>query len=117
MLDLENPSTVGFKTTSMRLQGSQWAQVDMFSRAMGISVNEFIQRATDAYLRHVAKKPEVQSALKKQINQQKRLLDNMLEMTGMTAAMLNESTDNGAEDDDEQGDEEFEGFEEVDEEL
>jgi len=118
LLDLENPSTVGFKTTSMRLQGQQWAQVDIFSRAMGISVNEFIQRSVDAFLKHVAKKPEVQAAIKKQINQQRRMLDDMLKMTGMTQAMLDEPSNNGVEEDDEDaGDEEFLGFEEVDEEV
>jgi cell division FtsZ-interacting protein ZapD len=114
MLELENPSTVGFKTTSMRLQGNQWAQVDMFSRAMGISVNEFIQRSVDAYLKHVAKKPEVQTALKKQINQQRRMLDNMLKMTGLTQEMLNEATDNGEVDED-TVEEDFDEFEEVEE--
>lgn len=117
MLDLENPGTVGFKTTSMRLQGAQWAQMDIFARAMGISANEFIQRAVDAYLRHVAKKPEVQAALKKQINQQRRMLDDMMKMTGITQEMMDTISANGENDDDEEGDDEFAGFEEVDEEV
>lgn len=117
LLELESPGTVGFKTTSMRLQGQQWAQVDIFSRAMGISVNEFIQRATDAYLKHVAKRPEVQTAIKKQINQQKAMLDRMMQMTGITQDMMDEVSDNGTGDDDEDeaGEEDF-AFEEVEDE-
>lgn len=114
MLELENPSAVGFKTTSMRLQGSQWAQVDIFSRAMGISVNEFIQRSVDAYLKHVAKKPEVQTAIRKQINQQRQMLDRLMKMTGVTDL---QGVDNGADADEEEeaGDEDF-VFEEVEDE-
>ena len=113
MLELESPGTVGFKTTSMRLQGQQWAQVDIFSRAMGISVNEFIQRATDAYLKHVAKKPEVQQAIKKQINQQRVMLDRLMQMTGVTNEMM---ADNGQGDDEEEDAAEDFVFEEVEDE-
>jgi hypothetical protein len=116
MLELESPGTVGFKTTSMRLQGQQWAQVDIFSRAMGISVNEFIQRSVDAYLKHVAKKPEVQVAIRKQINQQKQMLDRLMKMTGVSAADLSDNGMNDAtEDEDEAGEEDF-AFEEVEDE-
>jgi hypothetical protein len=115
MLELESPGTVGFKTTSMRLQGQQWAQVDIFSRAMGISVNEFIQRSVDAYLKHVAKKPEVQVAIRKQINQQKQMLDRLMKMTGVSAADLSDNGMGEVEDEDEAGEEDF-AFEEVEDE-
>jgi hypothetical protein len=109
LTELETPGAVGFKTTSLRLQGAQWAQMDLFARAMGISANEFVQKAVDAYLRHVAKKPEVQEALKKQINQQRRMLDNLMKMAGV----------NGDEapliEDDEDEVEALDAFEEVEE--
>jgi cell division FtsZ-interacting protein ZapD len=110
LTELETPGAVGFKTTSLRLQGAQWAQMDLFARAMGISANEFVQKAVDAYLRHVAKKPEVQTALKRQINQQRRMLDNLMKMAGVDgdAAIV--------EDDEEEVDAEevLDAFEEVD---
>jgi cell division FtsZ-interacting protein ZapD len=112
MLELENPSTVGVKTTSLRLQGAQWAQMDVFASAMGLSANEFIQRAVDAYLKHVAKKPEVQKAIRKRINQQKQMLDRMMALTGVDMDQVDEddeAEEEPAEDLDEEG-----GFEEVD---
>lgn len=88
LTELETPGAVGFKTTSLRLQGAQWAQMDIFARAMGISANEFVQKAVDAYLKHVAKKPEVKKALTKQINQQRRMLDNLMAMSGVDGTDL-----------------------------
>jgi len=111
LTELETPGAVGFKTTSLRLQGAQWAQIDIFARAMGISANEFVQKAVDAYLKHVAKKPEVQQAIKKQINQQRKMLDNLMAMTGVDQAILDEPDDDEVE---EVGDDDG-GFEEVEE--
>lgn len=110
LADLETPGSVGFKTTSLRLQGAQWAQMDIFARAMGISANEFVQKAVDAYLKHVAKKPEVQLAIKKQINQQRRMLDNLMKMTGVDQAILDEP-------DEEPEEIEESEFEEIEEEI
>ena len=110
LTELETPGAVGFKVTSLRLQGAQWAQMDIFARAMGVSANEFVQKAVDAYLKHVAKKPEVQQAIKKQINQQRKMLDNLMKMTGVDADALEEVDDEVDEVVDEDG-----GFEEVDE--
>lgn len=109
LTELETPGAVGFKTTSLRLQGAQWAQMDIFARAMGISANEFVQKAVDAYLKHVAKKPEVQKAIKKQINQQRRMLDNLMQMTGVEAGDLEDDTETDEEEVEDDG-----GFEEVD---
>ena len=108
LTELETPGAVGFKTTSLRLQGAQWAQMDIFARAMGISANEFVQKAVDAYLKHVAKKPEVQQAIKKQINQQRRMLDNLMKMTGVDQAILD-----APDEDDEEVVDLVDGFEEV----
>jgi cell division FtsZ-interacting protein ZapD len=108
LIDLETPGAVGFKTTSLRLQGAQWAQMDIFARAMGISANEFVQQAVDIYIKHVAKKPEVQAAMRKQINQQKRMLDSLLKMTGMDLKEVAEAEEL-PEDDEDEGE-----FEEVD---
>ena len=110
LTELETPGAVGFKTTSLRLQGAQWAQMDLFARAMGISANEFVQKAVDAYLRHVAKKPEVQEALRKQINQQRRMLDNLMKMAGVDGEAVPLVED---EDDEVDGDEVLGAFEEV----
>ena len=112
LTELETPGAVGFKTTSLRLQGQQWAQMDLFARAMGISANEFVQQAVDIYIKHVAKKPEVQAAMRKQINQQKKMLDNLLKMTGMDLAEVAVDPDEDDSDDGEV-DEDEEGFEEV----
>jgi hypothetical protein len=100
LAELETPGAVGFKTTSLRLQGAQWAQMDLFARAMGISANEFVQQAVDIYIKHVAKKPDVQQAMRKQINHQRRLLDNLMKMSGVTEADLPE-VDDDEEDSDE----------------
>lgn len=109
LLELESPGAVGFKTTSLRLQQAQWAQLDLFARAMGMSANECVQKAVDAYLKALAKKPDVRKALRKQITQQKRLLDNLYEMTGMSEADLPEVED---EDDNTETDDEGD-FEEI----
>jgi hypothetical protein len=113
LTELETPGAVGFKTTSLRLQGQQWAQMDLFARAMGISANEFVQQAVDIYIKHVAKKPEVQAAMRKQINQQRRLLDNLMKMSGVTEADLPD--DENEEDSDDGEFEEVEDDEDDDE--
>ena len=102
LTDLETPGAVGFKTTSLRLQGAQWAQADLFARAMGMSVNELIQKSVDA------KQPAVQKAIQKQINQQKKLLDDMMKMAG---GVFEEDEDE-AEPEEADGTEDFEEVEE-----
>lgn len=66
---------VGFKTTTVRLTAAQFEEVDLFARAMDLSMTEFTRKALDVYVKHLAKQPKVRKAVQRQLAHVQRMLD------------------------------------------
>lgn len=70
-------TSVGHKTTTVRLTVSQFEEVDLVARAMDMSMTEFTRKALDVYVKHVIKQPKVQRAVQRQVAHFTRMVDRL----------------------------------------
>lgn len=70
-------TSVGHKTTTVRLTTAQFEEVDLVARAMDLSMTEFTRKALDVYVKHVIKQPKVQRAVKRQVAHITRMIDRL----------------------------------------
>ena len=70
-------TTVGHKTTTVRLTTAQFEEVDLVARAMDMSMTEFTRKALDVYVKHVIKQPKVKKAVQRQVAHITRRIDRL----------------------------------------
>ena len=70
-------TNVGFKTTTVRLQQAQFEEAELFAKALNQSMTEFIKDALEAYIKKLAKDPNVVKSAKRQIVRLNRMMERI----------------------------------------
>lgn len=74
----------GFKTTTVRMTAAQFEEVDLFARALGISMTEFLRKACDAYVKELAQDPDIRKSVQRQINRVSKMMDRIARRSGVS---------------------------------
>ena len=70
-------TSVGFKTTTVRLQQAQFEECELFARALNQSMTDFIKDALEAYVIRLAKDEKVVKSAKRQIVRLNRMMERI----------------------------------------
>lgn len=70
-------TTVGWKTTTVRLQQAQFEECELFARALGISMTDLTKDALEHYVRKLAKDPKVVKSAQRQIVRLNRMMERI----------------------------------------
>lgn len=71
----------GFKTTTVRMTAAQFEEIDLFARALGISMTEFLRKASDSYVKELAQDPEIRKSVQRQITRVTKMMDRIAKRT------------------------------------